>query len=188
MTSRRPVRILLGLLLSGALMSACGTTGTSTDAASAQVSSPTSGATIDAGGQGARPGGPEPTPDAGGGGARPGAPFDVQAFEQIGAPADDFLPTAREYCSGGRCTIIEKRSTNPDVEQCEVAGFDYDPPARPPGAPANEQFIQRGTKVTVLIDCPPETAGGSSGSGESAGGSAGGSAGESSGSSSSSGA
>jgi hypothetical protein len=107
----------------------------------------------DGGDAAGRPGAPAPEePD----GARPGGPFDVEAFEQIGQPAEDFLPFGRDYCSDGRCTLVEETVEDPTVGYCGVSSFSYNPPARPEGAPASDQFIQRGTTVTVVITCPPE--------------------------------
>ena len=104
---------------------------------------------------GARPGGPEPGA-ATGGDARPGGPFDVEAFENRGEALADFRPFGADHCAGGRCTLVEQTSTDPDAQEgCEIADFAYDPPAQPPGAPPADQFIQRGTTVTVFIHCPP---------------------------------
>ena len=115
---------------------------------------------------GARPGGPDPGAGSGGAG-RPGGPFDVEAFENRGQGLADFRPFGADHCSGGRCVLVEKTSPDPDAQEgCEIADFAYDPPARPADAPPSEQFIQRGTTVTVFVHCPPD-AGGSSG--ESAG-------------------
>jgi hypothetical protein len=171
MTRLSPLRLLFGFLLA-VVLSSCAGSGTSVDdaadaaAASAAEHNSDSGSgddgsqdegTTDAATTGdeggGRAGGPDPEA---GGGARPGGPFDVEAFEQIGQPADEFLPTGYAACSGGRCTLVEKRVEDPDVGYCQVSSFSYDPPARPADAPASDQFIQRGTTVTVLITCPPE--------------------------------
>jgi hypothetical protein len=119
----------------------------------------------DQAGGGGRAGGPDPDGD-GGGGARPGGPFDVEAFEQIGQEAEQFLPVGRAQCSGGRCTLVEQTFEDPERQVCEVADFAYDPPARPEDAPPSDQFIQRGTIVTVVIACPPEDAGAPGGESE----------------------
>ncbi|TFV86291.1 hypothetical protein [Blastococcus sp. CT_GayMR16] len=116
----------------------------------------TDAATTGENGGGGRGGGPDPETGAG---ARPGGPFDVEAFEQIGQSAEEFLPFGREYCSGGRCTLVEERFDDPEAEFCRVSDFRYDPPARPEGAPASDQVIQRGTTVTVVLACPPEGTG-----------------------------
>ena len=120
---------------------------------------------------GARPGGPEPG-TATDGGARPGGPFDVEAFENRGENLADFRPFGAEHCAGGRCVLVEQTSTDPDAQEgCEIADFAYDPPAQPPGAPPADQFIQRGTTVTVFVHCPP--AAGESGAGDSGAGDSG---------------
>lgn len=127
----------------------------------------TAGGGAPAGG-GARAGGPAP---GSGGGARPGGPFDVEAFENRGEDLAGFRTFGADHCAGGRCVLVERPSTDPDAQEgCEVADFAYDPPARPAGAPPSEQFIERGTTVTVFIHCPP-TAGGSSAGGSGAAGS-----------------
>lgn len=105
---------------------------------------------------GARPGGPGPGA-ATAGGARPGGPFDVEAFENRGEDLAGFRSFGAEHCAGGRCVLVEQTSTDPGAQDgCEIADFAYDPPAQPPGAPPADQFIQRGTTVTVFVHCPPE--------------------------------
>lgn len=100
-----------------------------------------------------RPGGPDP----GDGGGRPGAPFDIEAFENIGGPLENFRDTVASTCGGGACEVVEEIVVDPDApEGCSVRSISYDPPARPEGAPPSEQFIQRGTHVTAVIACPPE--------------------------------
>lgn len=172
MTRLSPWSLLLGFLLA-VFLSACAGSGTVDEAADAAAASAAqrdsdSGDSDDGsqdeaqtdaattGDGGGRAGGPEPDT---GGGARPGGPFDVEAFEQIGQPAEEFLPFGREYCSGGRCTLVEERVEDPDAGYCRVSSFSYDPPARPEGASPSDQVIQRGTTVTVVIACPPEGTG-----------------------------
>lgn len=110
---------------------------------------------------GARPGGPGPGPGPGpvsgnGGGGRPGGPFDVEAFENRGQDLAGFRTFGADHCSGGRCVLVETASTDAAAQEgCKIAEFAYDPPARPAGAPPSEQFIQRGTTVTVFVHCPP---------------------------------
>ena len=171
MTRLSPLRLLFGFLLA-VLLSGCAASGTVDEAADAAAASAAerdgSGDSDDGsedegetdaattGDGGGRAGGPDPDS---GGGARPGGPFDVEAFEQIGQPAEEFLPFGREYCSGGRCTLVEEQVEDSEVGYCQVSSFSYDPPARPEGASPSDQFIQRGTTVTVVIACPPEGAG-----------------------------
>jgi hypothetical protein len=158
--------VLLGMVLAvpAAALISCGGSPTPTGPAAqqqaavdSQVSDATSpGDVATTADGGARPGGPDPGA-ATGGGARPGGPFDVEAFENRGEALADFRPFGAEHCAGGRCTLVERTSTDPDAQEgCEIADFTYDPPARPAGAPPAEQFIQRGTTVTVLVHCPPE--------------------------------
>lgn len=177
MTRHSPARFVLAVCLAG-LLTACGADDTALDETgdTAAAQEPVGSEDIDSGDDSGssegddggddgggddgggddaagRPGGPEPEePD----GARPGGPFDVEAFEQIGQPAEEFLPFGYDYCSEGRCTLVEETVEDPDVSYCGVDSFSYDPPARPEDAPPSEQFIQRGTTVTVLITCPPE--------------------------------
>lgn len=153
MTRHSPVRFVLTVCLAG-LLSACGGTTAVDETGDAAAASAGQEAPDPAERDGeARPGAPEPEEVEG---ARPGGPFDVEAFEQIGQPAEDFLPFGRDYCSGGRCTLVEETVEDPDVGYCGVSSFSYDPPASPEGASPSDQFIQRGTTVTVLITCPPE--------------------------------
>ena len=177
MTRLSPFRLLLGFLLA-VVLSSCAGSGVEeagdAAAASAAEHESDSGSSDDesqeegqsdaatTGDGGGRAGGPDPDT---GGGARPGGPFDVEAFEQVGQPAEEFLPYGRAYCSGGRCTLVEEHVEDPEVGYCQVASFSYDPPARPEGASPSDQFIQRGTTVTVVIACPPEGSG-EEGSGE----------------------
>ena len=173
MTRLSPLRLLFGFLLA-VLLSACAASGTVDEAADAAAASAAE-RDSDSGGSddgtedegetdaattgdtgGGRAGGPDPDS---GGGARPGGPFDVEAFEQIGQPAEEFLPFGRDYCSGGRCTLVEEQVEDSEVGYCQVSSFSYDPPARPEGASPSDQFIQRGTTVTVVIACPPEGTG-----------------------------
>ena len=178
MTRHSPARFVLAVFLAGLLTACGGTTGVDEagDAAAAQQEVAPEG--TDEGGEDSgssesedggneeaagRPGGPEPEEA---GGARPGGPFDVEAFEQIGQPAEDFLPFGRDYCSGGRCTLVEETVEDPDVSYCGVSSFSYDPPAQPEDASPSDQFIQRGTTVTVLITCPPEDGGTEEGTSE----------------------
>lgn len=170
MTRHSPVRFVLAVFLAGLLV-ACGGGETGVDEAGNEAAASAAGqgggdsgssdGEDDGGDEGGddgeaagRPGGPEPEePD----GARPGGPFDVEAFEQIGQPAEDFLPFGRDYCSGGRCTLVEETVEDSNVGYCGVSSFSYDPPAQPEGASPSDQFIQRGTTVTVVITCPPES-------------------------------
>jgi hypothetical protein len=173
MTRHSPARFVLAVFLAGLLTACGGTMGVDEagDAAAASAGkeavdpaesddSGTPEPEDDGGDESengeARPGGPEPEEA---GGARPGGPFDVEAFEQIGQPAEDFLPFGRDYCSGGQCTLVETTEEDPNVSYCGVSSFSYDPPAQPEGASPSDQFIQRGTTVTVLITCPPEDGG-----------------------------
>ena len=158
MTRHPPVRFAFAAVFA-VVLTACAGGDTGVDEAGNTASAASAGQEAvdpgdpDSSDEGGRPGAPEPeTPE----GARPGGPFDVEAFEQIGQPAEDFLPFGRDYCSDGRCTLVEKTVEDPDVGYCGVSSFSYDPPARPEGAPASDQFIQRGTTVTVVITCPPQ--------------------------------
>ena len=173
MTRLSPIRLLLGFLLAVVAefvrgqrtgvdeagdAAAASAAEHDSDSGSADDGSEDEGETDAAttGDGGGRAGGPDPDS---GGGARPGGPFDVEAFEQVGQPAEEFLPFGREYCSGGRCTLVEEQVEDSDVGYCQVSSFSYDPPARPEGASPSDQFIQRGTTVTVVIACPPEGTG-----------------------------
>jgi hypothetical protein len=171
MTRHTPARFVLGVLLAGLLTACGGTTGVDEagDAAAASAGqeavdpaetddsddSATPDPEDDGGDDEVRPGGPEPEEAEG---ARPGGPFDVEAFEQIGQPIEEFRSFGEDYCSGGRCTLVEQTEEDPQVTYCGIDHFSYDPPARPEGAPPSDQFIQRGTTVTVVVTCPPEDA------------------------------
>src|SRR5688500_5069649 len=75
-------------------------------------------------------GGPEV--DAGGAGARPGGPFDIDAFEQVGQSYAEFLQSAPGPCDGVRCTLSYKFVDHPKrTSGCWVLDFVNDPPARP---------------------------------------------------------
>jgi hypothetical protein len=105
---------------------------------------------------GARPGAPEPEAN----GARPGGPFDIEAFENIGAPFSGLRETAAFYCAGGTCHLAEPPDVidgDPDdldggVGECRVASISYDPASE---VRDDGEFFQKGAEVIAHVDCDP---------------------------------
>lgn len=94
---------------------------------------------------------------------RPGAPYDIAAIDVVGGPADAFWNSVDDRCGntrGRKCLTIIVGQTVVDndlVEGCLVDSISYDRPLGPPEIPEEEKKLQRGTKVTVVFRCPPDT-------------------------------
>lgn len=120
------------------------------------------------GGGGGNPGGPGPDPNGGGSrsgsqaGSRPGAPYDIEAFENQGAPLTAFRDSYRADSGCGtppneRCHVVEQSTGDgSDPTQCVVTKIAYNPPSQPPDWPEGgpRPKIQEGTTVTATILCP----------------------------------
>jgi hypothetical protein len=136
--------------------------GPSSDSGTSSESETSDGGTSDGGTDGGYSGGSEGGPDveAGGAGARAGSPFDVDAFEEEGAPwSEGFRDRAAEHCAGGKCIVTyEGEPSGGATEDCTIH-FVNDPPKRPNPERPGYYVIQRGTQVIVQLTCPPVAAG-----------------------------
>ncbi|MCW2580173.1 MAG: hypothetical protein JWR82_1774 [Blastococcus sp.] len=145
MTSRSPVRCLLGAV-TAVVLTACGGTSPGSD-----------GTAAEAGAAGAPGGDRDAGGDDGTAQGNPGAPGDVAVFEEAGVPFSVLRQDAASKCADGVCRLADPRIADGDaddvggVDECtikEQADIVYDPPAE-------GGFFQEGATVTAWVDCDP---------------------------------
>jgi hypothetical protein len=98
---------------------------------------------------------------------RQGAPYDIEPFDNIGGPLNNFRDAVESRCSGegSACLKVVENNAGDDSDPtlCIVQTISYSPAPGPEDAPEGERKLQRGTTVTVDSDCNPPDEGGSDG-------------------------
>jgi hypothetical protein len=93
---------------------------------------------------------------------RPGVPYDIPVFENKDGDLTNFRQAVQDRCPGGTgpsCLVVEEQITgdesNPD--DCTIDDILYDTSPQPPQAPDEKAKLKRGTTVTAVVSCPPES-------------------------------